>query len=262
MTPIPVLLYHSVDEHCSDEYRRWCVAPGLFAEHLTVIDELGFTCLTVSELLDAVDRDALPPRPLAVTFDDGRADFTTFAVPLLERRNIPATIYIVTGCIDATSSWMPIEAERSQPMMSWSDVTALGSLGIECGAHSITHPQLDLLDTERARQEIGQSRLDLQQRLGTAVRSFAYPHGYFSRPVRDLVVSAGFESACAVRNAWSHAGDDRFRLSRLVVDGTTTAEELWTRLVSPPERPVGERVGRQVGHRLVRRAQHVLQGAR
>jgi len=130
MNPIPVLLYHSVDERWTPEYRRWCITPGLFAEHLAVIDELGFTCLGVSELIDAVDRAALPPRPIAITFDDGRADFSEYAVPLLAERGLPATIYLVTGCIGGTSSWLPIEAERDQPMMSWADVTALASVGM------------------------------------------------------------------------------------------------------------------------------------
>jgi peptidoglycan/xylan/chitin deacetylase (PgdA/CDA1 family) len=261
MNPIPVLLYHSVDEQWTPEYRRWCVDPGLFAEHLAVIDELGFTCVSVSELVDAVDRAALPPRPLAITFDDGRADFATHAAPLLEQRSMPATIYLVTGCLGGTSSWMPMEAERDKPMMSWSDVESLSAMGIECGAHTVSHPQLDLVGVERARREVEQSRCDLEQRLGSPVRSFAYPHGFFSRPVRDLVVSAGFDSACAVRDAWSHVGEDRYRLSRLVVNGTTTADDLWTRLVSVPDRPAGRRVARQVGHRFVRRAQHVVQGA-
>jgi len=226
-----------------------------------VIDELGFTCLGVSELIDAVDKAALPPRPIAITFDDGRADFAMHAAPLLQQRSMPATIYLVTGCLDGTSSWMPMEAERDKPMMSWSEVESLSAMGVECGAHTVTHPQLDLIDVEQARREVEQSRLDLEQRLGAPVRSFAYPHGFFSRPVRELVVAAGFDSACAVRDAWSHVGEDRYRLSRLLVNGTTSADDLWTRLVSAPDRPAGQRVARQVGHRFIRRAQHVVQGA-
>lgn len=261
MTPVPVLLYHSVDQQWTPQYRNWCVTPGLFAEHLAVIDALGFTCLTVSALVDAVETGTMPPRPLAITFDDGRADFAIWAAPLLQQHGMAATIYLVTGCLGGTSSWMPMEAERDKPMMAWSDVVALGGTGIECGAHTVTHPQLDLIGLDAARREIEQSRHDLEQRVGLPVRSFAYPHGYFSRPVRDLVVAAGFDSACAVRDTWSHVGEDRFRMSRLVVGGTTTADELWTRLVSLPERPTGRRVARQVGHRLVRRAQQVVQRA-
>lgn len=258
LTPLPLLLYHSVDRDCSPGYREWCVAPELFDEHLAMVDEMGFTCLTVSALRDAVTTGTLPPRPLAITFDDGRADFVEHAVPVLAARGLPATIYLVSGKLGGTSDWLPMAAERTSPMMSWADAGALGAAGIECGAHSMTHPHLDLLPTERARQEIVASRDELEQRLGVPVRTFAYPHGFHSRSVRDLVAAAGFDSACAVRDGWSHAAEDPFRVSRLVVRGGTSATQLWERLIAVPDRPDGSRVARQVGHRLLRRAQRVV----
>jgi hypothetical protein len=63
-----------------------------------------------------------------------------------------------------------------------------------------------------------------------------------------------------VRDAWSHTAEDRFGLSRLVVRNTTTIDDLWTRLVSVPERPARRHPARQVGYRWVRRAHHLLQG--
>jgi peptidoglycan/xylan/chitin deacetylase (PgdA/CDA1 family) len=259
MNPIPILLYHSVDVQASPAYRTWCVDPALFAEHLDMIDDLGFTCLTMSDLVDAAARDELPDRPLAITFDDGRADFSEYAVPLLAERGLPATMYLVTGCIGGTSSWLPIDAERDQPMMSWADVAALASVGIESGAHTVTHPQLDLVGVERARREITESRQHLEQQLGAPVRSFAYPHGFHTRQVSELVAEAGFDSACAVRDTWSHVGEDRFGLSRLVVRDTTSTDDLWTRLMTVPDRPARRHPARQVGYRWIRRAGRVLQ---
>ena len=261
MSPIPILLYHSVDVQASPGYRPWCVDPALFAEHLDLIGDLGFTCLTMSDLVDLAASGELPDRPLAITFDDGRADFSEYAVPLLAERGLPATIYLVSGCIGGTSSWLPIQAERDQPMMSWTDVGALASVGIECGAHTVTHPQLDLVGTERARREIGDSRHQLEQHLGSPVRSFAYPHGFHTRQVSDLVAAAGFDSACAVRDTWSHVDEDRFRLSRLVVRDTTTTDDLWTRLITTPDRPARQHVARQVGYRWFRRAGSMLQAS-
>lgn len=261
LTPLPLLLYHSVDRTCSPDYREWCVTPELFHEHLAMVQEMGFTCLTVSALRDAVAAQALPPRPLAITFDDGRADFVEHAVPALAARGLPATIYLVSGRLGGTSDWLPMAAERSAPMMTWSDAASLAGLGIECGGHSVTHPQLDLLAVERARDEIATSRAQLEQGLGIPVRSFAYPHGFHSRAVRDLVVEAGFDSACAVRDGWSHAAEDPFRVSRLVVRGGTSATQLWERLIAVPDRPESSRAVRQAGYRLVRRARHAVRAS-
>ncbi|HET8914954.1 MAG TPA: hypothetical protein VFM91_04550, partial [Propionibacteriaceae bacterium] len=50
-----------------------------------------------------------------------------------------------------------------------------------------------------------------------SVDSFAYPHGYHDREVRQMVVDSGFVSASAVKDALSHAEDDGFALARVTV---------------------------------------------
>ena len=55
--------------------------------------------------LSAVDRCLrenlrLPPGTAAVTIDDGYSDFYEIAWPVLRRRNIPATLFAVTGFVD------------------------------------------------------------------------------------------------------------------------------------------------------------------
>jgi peptidoglycan/xylan/chitin deacetylase (PgdA/CDA1 family) len=59
---------------------------------------------TVVPLTDALDRlragAPLPPRSVAITFDDGYRDNLELAVPELERRNMPATFFLVPGLLD------------------------------------------------------------------------------------------------------------------------------------------------------------------
>ena len=43
------------------------------------------------------------------------------------------------------------------------------------------------------------------------ITTFAYPHGNYHRGVRAAVVEAGFDSAAAVKNAFSHPADDPVR---------------------------------------------------
>jgi hypothetical protein len=66
----------------------------------------------------------------------------------------------------------------------------------------------------------------LEGLLQAPVRSFAYPHGYSSEPVRRLVREAGFESACTVRNALSSIGDDPLAVARLTVRRTTSLTQI------------------------------------
>src|SRR5439155_11475809 len=77
---IPILLYHSVSVRPPACVRPFSVAPSAFAEHLDALTRSGCTPLTVSDLVGALDDPArLPERPVAITFDDGWADFVVAA---------------------------------------------------------------------------------------------------------------------------------------------------------------------------------------
>ena len=164
-----------------------------------------------------VARATLPARPIVVTFDDGFADFYDDAWPVLKRYEIPATLYVTTGYVGSTSRWLTPEGEGQRPMMSWEQIVELDRKGIEMGAHTFTHPQLDTLSSSQAWDEISQSKWQLEEQLAHSVASFAYPHGYYSNHVRNLVRQAGFSSACAVKHALSDTSDDRFALARVII---------------------------------------------
>jgi peptidoglycan/xylan/chitin deacetylase (PgdA/CDA1 family) len=61
----------------------------------------AYTVVSLDELVDRVGRgEELPPRALAITFDDGYADNHRLAFPVLQRLGLPATVYLTSGTID------------------------------------------------------------------------------------------------------------------------------------------------------------------
>ena len=225
---VPILMYHSISRHATPGFRPWTVSPGAFAAHMAYLRHKQYTPMTVTELGTAMaDPGAqLPARPVVITFDDGFADFYTQALPVLASHGFSATLYAVAGLVGRTSRWLERDGEGDRAMLTWSQLSEIQALGVECGAHSLSHPQLDVLPRRAAWEEIRVSKTLLEDRLGGPVRSFAYPHGYHDATVRELVQQAGYTSACGVKHALSALSDDRFGLARIIVGADTTLGRL------------------------------------
>lgn len=243
-TTVPILMYHSVDETCDPAYRRWTVSPARFAEHLSVLRDRRYEPLTISDLVRRQQSATLQDNAIAITFDDGLADFGRHALPILERFGFSSTLFVTTGYVGRPARWLTDLGEGERSMLTWEEITELPQRNVEVGAHTHTHPQLDLLRTSDARREIEHSKALLEARIGRKVTSFAYPHGYSTPAVRAIVAQAGFTAACRVADGLSKTGESPYALSRLIVteDWTTgRMEDLLDGRFAPkasaPDRP-------------------------
>ena len=91
-----ILLYHRVTRLAND---RWSIAvtPAHFAEHMDVLRRRA-TVLPLS-VLDAPARPNARAAKVVVTFDDGYADNLHEALPVLQRFDIPATVFVSTDAV-------------------------------------------------------------------------------------------------------------------------------------------------------------------
>jgi len=214
-TSVPILLYHSVTAEDGGLMRRYTLAPAAFRAHMAWIAEQRFSTMTVSDYAAVLRGETtLPDRPLVVTFDDGYADFLDGAAPALAEYDIRATLYVTTA---------PIGERRrgtieGRPMLTWSELRQVSELDVEIGGHSHDHTQLDLLPHREVVRQVTTCKRLIEDRLEVEVRSFAYPHGHYSRRVREIVRAARYASACAVKNARSHADDDLWALGRVMFE--------------------------------------------
>jgi peptidoglycan/xylan/chitin deacetylase (PgdA/CDA1 family) len=224
-TTVPILLYHSISNSPSSYAREFSVSPVAFHQQLDRIASARVSPLRVSQLVDALaGREPLPERPLAITFDDGYADFAEVALDALTERTLSATLYVTTGFLTGRPE-LAVQRPFDDPMLSWSQLGGIAARGVEIGAHSHSHPELDTLPERECRREIAVSKELLETELGMPVKSLAYPHGYSSARVRELVRDTGYTSACAVKNRLSFHGDDPFALARLSVRVDTSLEQ-------------------------------------
>nr|CAD6405344.1 polysaccharide deacetylase family protein [Rhizobium sp. Q54] len=261
INPIPILLYHSIDRNPGAAYSRWVVTPERFETHLALIHHGGFKPITVEAFATAkASGEALPERTVIISFDDGLADFLRFAMPALSKFGFPATLFVTSGYVGGRAGWLAGLNEGDRQMLTWPQVAGLAEAGIEIGAHSVSHRQLDLIGKAQARQEIHGSRKAIEDAIGRAVRTFAYPHGYTNRSTTKIVSEAGFIAACGVRHAFSSAQEDPFRLSRIIIEQSMTSEQ-FTRLLAGVGLPIAPAVFHPAvfGWRQFRRARLFLE---
>lgn len=88
----------------------------------------GYRVLPLSEAVERLQRGRLPPRAMAITFDDGYADNHDVALPILRRHGLSACFFVATGFLDGGRMFNDtvIEAVRRAP----GDVLDLGALGL------------------------------------------------------------------------------------------------------------------------------------
>jgi len=217
--PVPVLMYHEVAAR-TDTASRLAVPPDAFAAQLAYLQAAGYTTVTMSALAAALaGRGELPGRPVVLTFDDGFADFHETALPLLQRHGFTATVFVTTGWVEDAG---PAARPRPARMLTWQQVLEVAAAGVEVGAHSHTHPELDQLRAPQLERELRDSKSRLEDRLGGPVPALAYPFGYSSARVRQAARDAGYQHACAVGNAIAGAVGDPFARPRLTVRRSTS----------------------------------------
>ena len=93
-----ILMYHRVIQ-TEDDPEKLSVTPKYFAEHLEVLRKYARPT-ALQDLLRALQKNRIQPGMAAVTFDDGYANNLYEAKPLLERYDIPATVFVTTGYLE------------------------------------------------------------------------------------------------------------------------------------------------------------------
>jgi peptidoglycan/xylan/chitin deacetylase (PgdA/CDA1 family) len=132
---------------------------------------------------------------VCVTFDDGFACLIDNALPILRRLGIPAIIFPVTGNLRTPPRWkmMPNHPEAKRIIMSSDDIIWLAHEGLcRFGSHTRTHPNLVHLSRSSLKQEISESRVELERLVESPVEDLALPYGAYDQEVLARAFDTGY----------------------------------------------------------------------
>jgi peptidoglycan/xylan/chitin deacetylase (PgdA/CDA1 family) len=201
-TKCVVLFYHSVRP---EERERFAEQMDVLVRHATPI---------------RADTRELPKKPghyVVVTFDDGLECVCDNALPELQERGIPSTIFIVTGTLGGGAHWKDMGAADAvgQRVMSLNQLEQLSPELVAIGSHSVNHPFLPSLGKDELREELLLSRSMLELILKRDIRLFSCPYGGFDSTVIEGCREAGYERVFTALPMFAYTQPSEFVTGRV-----------------------------------------------
>ena len=214
---VRVLTYHRFGDATRDP---WCVSAADFEEQMRWLAERRLA-VSIDDVVSFVRGEKqLPEGAVLVTMDDGFSSVLHIAAPIMRRYAIPSVAYVTTGFVGSTS----VSDER---YLTWEEVAQLPAAGVAVGSHAHSHRSMAQLSPPEALDEAQRSKQLLEQHLGVAVWSFAYPFGMRpdeSAATARMLSENGYSTVFIAQHGVLRHGADLARLPRVKVEG---GEPLW-----------------------------------
>lgn len=187
-----VLCYHGVGSPKQDlDPHGIFLSTALFRQHVETIERQKYQLLSVSELWKRMRDGQGASGTGAITFDDGLTQTAENAIPMLIERGIPCSLFVPTGLIGR-----PHPDLAGESIVTRSQILDLDAAGVEIGTHGVDHVALSGLSREQALGQVTRSRATMEDLLGKAVTTMAYPFGAVDEQAMRVTEEAGYEIAC------------------------------------------------------------------
>jgi peptidoglycan/xylan/chitin deacetylase (PgdA/CDA1 family) len=208
---LPILTFHDID----DRHSVTSVTPEVFRSGMMKLFENGYRTLSLPETANYLKPNAsFPDRSFVITFDDGFQSAYEEAFPVLQRYEMSATVFLTVGEKTAVKVCDRLPSMENRPMLTWGEVREMHRWGINFGAHTLTHPDLTDLPSDRIEAELSNSKAVIEDALSAPVTCFAYPYGRFDAHSREIVRKY-FACACSDKLGLVTANSNPYVLERV-----------------------------------------------
>lgn len=228
---VTILLYHRIDRINHDPVML-AVTPETFEEHIKYINKF-YKPVSLSELVKRINNKCLKGNEVCITFDDGYKDNFTNALPILEKYNTPATIFITTSNLgkQASFEWdMKYSDIERAYFLSEEEIKILSDNPlIEIGAHTHNHVRLSDLSKNDQFLEIETSKKILESIIQKKILHFAYPFGGrqdFNKVSKNIVKELGFISAYENTGLFGINSSDLYSFPRINIREKDLSKQL------------------------------------
>jgi peptidoglycan/xylan/chitin deacetylase (PgdA/CDA1 family) len=205
----PILMYHHID---AEARSRFATTPDAFRAQMRWLAANGFVSVSVDDIAASLrGGPPLPPKPVAITFDDGWRSQFVHGVTVLQEFGLRATFYLVARYIVPGDTFM-----------HWRELDVLAGNGHWFGSHSGRHEKQTGLGRAALAADMAAVRNLLRARMGIVPTTHAYPFGAANTTVHAAARAAGYVAAVGVWNKTHQNANAIYSLRRIEVHGGMT----------------------------------------
>lgn len=211
---VPILVYHRFGPVAADSMT---VTTTLLESQLKYLKENDYTVIPLRQLVDYhLDKgQALPPRSLVITVDDGHQSVYTDMLPLLRKYHLPITLFLYPSAISNASY-----------AMTWNQLREIKAMGlVDLQSHTYWHPNLKK-DRERLKpgdyenfveMQFKKSKEKLEKELDMKVDMLAWPFGVYDDELIHKAVKAGYVAAFTIKRNHTNGSSNVMALPRYLI---------------------------------------------
>lgn len=217
--PITIIVYHSV----MDEPDICTISPDTFYRQIDFIRRY-FPIIRLNEIKKHLAGQE-SSREVILTFDDAFNDFYEFAYPVLDRFEIPSTVFVPTGFVGGFNDWdSPFHKCHKKSVMSATQLQELHRTKlVDFGSHGVDHLPMKKLHASEIRRQLTESKSMLEDLLSTPVTMFSYPYGRlrdFSPLATRILSETGYKIGVTTRWGTRNSLKDILCLRRIYLRET------------------------------------------
>ena len=187
---IQILTYHKINDDFDWGITRQKVSQ--FKRGIKFLHDLGYKSVPLEE---AFKSQEISDRKVAITFDDGYEDVYSNAVPILQKYNFTAFVFIITGFVGKYNSWDYNLGKKRKRHLSWKQIKEMSECGFGFGSHTVNHPDLTKIEKRFVEYELKKSKEVLEDKLGKETIFLSYPFGRHNRFVQEEAQRLGYKRA-------------------------------------------------------------------
>lgn len=208
---LPILLFHALDNLSSNI----AFSPKIFEKAMSTLYLAGYQTLDLSILPNYLQENKIfPKNSFVITFDDGYKSVYEQAFPILQKYSFTATIFITVGKTKPPTILERLPSMQARTMLSWQEIKLMQAANISIGSHTLTHANLTKLSKAEQIAEIYQSKIMIEDVLGTTINNFAYPYGIYDKTSLELV-QEHYSCACSTKLGLVNSTSQLYLLERV-----------------------------------------------